>query len=64
MACLLFTEQIGAKPTLVAYRGSGPALNDLIGSHVDMYFPGFPAAIFDAGGLYQGGEGKWSAAKK
>jgi len=26
---------IGAKPTLVAYRGSGPALNDLIGGHVD-----------------------------
>jgi tripartite-type tricarboxylate transporter receptor subunit TctC len=35
MACLLFTEQIGAKPTLVAYRGSGPALNDLIGGHID-----------------------------
>jgi tripartite-type tricarboxylate transporter receptor subunit TctC len=35
MACLLFTERIGAKPTLVAYRGSGPALNDLIGGHVD-----------------------------
>jgi tripartite-type tricarboxylate transporter receptor subunit TctC len=35
MACLLFTEQIGAKPTLVAYRGSAPALNDLIGGHVD-----------------------------
>jgi tripartite-type tricarboxylate transporter receptor subunit TctC len=35
MACLLFTEQIGAKPTLVAYRGSGPALNDLVGGHVD-----------------------------
>jgi putative tricarboxylic transport membrane protein len=35
MACLLFTEQIGAKPTLIAYRGSAPALNDLIGGHVD-----------------------------
>jgi tripartite-type tricarboxylate transporter receptor subunit TctC len=35
MACLLFTEQIGSKPTLVAYRGSGPALNDLLGGHVD-----------------------------
>ena len=35
MACLLFTAQIGAKPTLVAYRGSGPALNDLMGGHVD-----------------------------
>src|SRR5437762_2187495 len=35
MACLLFTEQTGTKPTLVAYHGSGPALNDLIGGHVD-----------------------------
>ena len=29
--------------THVPYKGAGPALNDLIGSHVDMYFPGFPA---------------------
>ena len=29
MACLLFTSEIGAKPTLVAYRGTGPAMNDL-----------------------------------
>jgi putative tricarboxylic transport membrane protein len=35
MACLLFTAEIGAEPTLVAYRGSGPALNDLVGGHVD-----------------------------
>jgi tripartite-type tricarboxylate transporter receptor subunit TctC len=35
MACLLFTAEIGAKPTLVAYRGSAPALNDLVGGHVD-----------------------------
>jgi tripartite-type tricarboxylate transporter receptor subunit TctC len=35
MACLLFTAEIGAKPTLIAYRGSGPALNDLVGGHVD-----------------------------
>jgi tripartite-type tricarboxylate transporter receptor subunit TctC len=35
MACLLFTAEIGAKPTLVAYRGSAPALNDLMGGHVD-----------------------------
>jgi tripartite-type tricarboxylate transporter receptor subunit TctC len=35
MACLLFTAEIGAQPTLVAYRGSGPALNDLVGGHVD-----------------------------
>ena len=35
MSCLLFTKAIGATPTLVAYRGSAPALNDLIGGHVD-----------------------------
>jgi tripartite-type tricarboxylate transporter receptor subunit TctC len=31
--------------THVPYKGAGPALNDLLGSHVDFYFPGFPAAI-------------------
>ena len=35
MACLLLTSEIGAKPTLVAYRGTGPAMNDLVGGHVD-----------------------------
>jgi tripartite-type tricarboxylate transporter receptor subunit TctC len=35
MSCLLFNKAIGATPTLVAYRGSAPALNDLIGGHVD-----------------------------
>jgi tripartite-type tricarboxylate transporter receptor subunit TctC len=37
MACLLFTNAVGAKPTLVAYRGTGPAMNDLIGGHVDFF---------------------------
>jgi tripartite-type tricarboxylate transporter receptor subunit TctC len=31
--------------THVPYKGAGPALNDLIGGHVDLYFPGTPAAI-------------------
>jgi tripartite-type tricarboxylate transporter receptor subunit TctC len=35
MACLVFTTEVGARPALVAYRGSGPALNDLVGGHVD-----------------------------
>ena len=35
MACVLFNAQLGVKPTLVAYRGSGPALNDVVGGHVD-----------------------------
>ena len=29
----------------VPYKGAGPALNDIIGGHVDMYFPGFPPAM-------------------
>jgi tripartite-type tricarboxylate transporter receptor subunit TctC len=37
MACLLFTTQTQTKPNLVAYRGTGPALNDLIGGHVDFF---------------------------
>jgi tripartite-type tricarboxylate transporter receptor subunit TctC len=37
MACLLFTSHLGLKPTLVAYRGTGPALNDVIGGHVDFF---------------------------
>jgi tripartite-type tricarboxylate transporter receptor subunit TctC len=34
-----------ANITHVPYKGAGPALNDLLGGHVDMYFPGFPAAM-------------------
>ena len=37
MACLLFTSELGLHPTLVAYRGTGPALNDVIGGHVDFF---------------------------
>jgi tripartite-type tricarboxylate transporter receptor subunit TctC len=28
----------------VSYKGAGPALNDLLGGHVDFYFSGYPAA--------------------
>jgi tripartite-type tricarboxylate transporter receptor subunit TctC len=35
MACLLFNAQAGVKPSLLAYRGTAPALNDLIDGHVD-----------------------------
>jgi tripartite-type tricarboxylate transporter receptor subunit TctC len=39
--------------THVPYKGAGPALNDLVGGHVDMYFPGFPAVtpLVKAGSL-------------
>jgi tripartite-type tricarboxylate transporter receptor subunit TctC len=35
MACLLFNSELGLKPTSVAYRGSAPALNDVVGGHID-----------------------------
>ena len=34
-AGVLFDSLVGAKPTLVVYRGTGPAVNDLIGGQVD-----------------------------
>ena len=37
MACLLFNSATGVKPTLVAYRGSNLAMNDMIGGHVDFF---------------------------
>lgn len=37
MACLLFNTEAGTKPGQVAYRGTGPAMNDLIGGHVDFF---------------------------
>jgi tripartite-type tricarboxylate transporter receptor subunit TctC len=35
MACLLFTAQAGVKPNVVAYRGSAPALNDVVAGQID-----------------------------
>src|SRR5690242_1570782 len=37
---LKFDENLAHVP----YKGAGPALNDLIGGHVEFYFSGFPAA--------------------
>jgi tripartite-type tricarboxylate transporter receptor subunit TctC len=34
-SCTLFTSQLGAKNIVAAYRGTGPALNDLVGGQVD-----------------------------
>jgi tripartite-type tricarboxylate transporter receptor subunit TctC len=33
--CTLLNSMLGAKPTRVAYRGTGPALNDLVAGQVD-----------------------------
>jgi tripartite-type tricarboxylate transporter receptor subunit TctC len=37
MACLLFTAQLGLKPQLIGYRGTGPALNDLMSGQIDFF---------------------------
>jgi tripartite-type tricarboxylate transporter receptor subunit TctC len=36
LASVLVTQEIGATVTQVPYRGAGPALNDLLGSQVDL----------------------------
>lgn len=36
MACLMFNQVVGIKPTMVAYRGMGPGMNDLMGGHIDI----------------------------
>jgi len=36
--------------THVPYKGAAPALNDVVGGHVDFYFPGFPAVPLMQGG--------------
>jgi tripartite-type tricarboxylate transporter receptor subunit TctC len=41
----LLKAKTNANLTHVPYKGAGPALNDLIGAHVDLYFPGMPAAM-------------------
>jgi len=41
----LMKLKLNNRLTHVPYRGAGPALNDVVGGHVDFYFPGFPAAV-------------------
>jgi len=48
----LLKLKLNNKLTHVPYKGAAPALNDVVGGHVDFYFPGFPAAV----PLMQGGK--------
>jgi tripartite-type tricarboxylate transporter receptor subunit TctC len=50
----LLKLKLNNKLTHVPYKGAGPALNDVVGNHVDFYFPGYPAAV----PLMQGGKVK------
>lgn len=42
MATLLFEKSAGVKMVHVPYRGSGPAVTDLLGGHIDLSFPAVP----------------------
>jgi tripartite-type tricarboxylate transporter receptor subunit TctC len=48
----LFAAMAGIKITHIPYKGSGPALSDLLGNHVSIYFSSLPPAI----GLVQSGQ--------
>jgi tripartite-type tricarboxylate transporter receptor subunit TctC len=48
----LMKLKLNNRLTHVPYKGAAPALNDIVGGHVDFYFPGFPAAV----PLMQGGK--------
>jgi tripartite-type tricarboxylate transporter receptor subunit TctC len=41
----LFAHMAGVKLVHVPYKGTGPALTDLLGGHVAMYFSSLPSAI-------------------
>src|SRR5262249_7055617 len=45
LASELFASMAGAKLAHVPYKGSAPALNDLLGGHVQIYFSSLPPAV-------------------
>jgi tripartite-type tricarboxylate transporter receptor subunit TctC len=45
LAAELFATMAGVKLTHIPYKGTGPALSDLIGGHVSIYFSSLPSAI-------------------
>ncbi len=45
VACLFFTKLIDARPPMVAYQGSGPALNDLVSGQYDFLCDQIPHLV-------------------
>ena len=45
LGTVLFAETAGIDLTHIPYKGSGPALTDLLGGHVQIYFSSLPPAI-------------------
>src|SRR5262245_29825109 len=45
LGTVLFAETAGIDITHIPYKGSGPALTDLLGGHVQIYFSSLPPAI-------------------
>ena len=45
LAAVYFASESGIQLTHIPYKGSGPALTDLVGGHVAIYFSSMPPAI-------------------
>jgi len=45
LGTVLFAETAGIDLTHIPYKGSGPALTDLLGGHVQIYFSSLPPAV-------------------
>jgi tripartite-type tricarboxylate transporter receptor subunit TctC len=45
LGTVLFAEAAGIEITHVPYKGTGPALTDLLGGHVQIYFSSLPPAV-------------------
>ena len=45
MSCEMFKQMLGLEITHVPYKGSGPAVTDLMGGHVNLMFDNIPSAI-------------------